>query len=426
MDNFMDKLAKRFNAGEIIKANSQAEARDMKRMQERTAEYERMMQEMRRLNLKNVELTEQVQQLIQCGIEQLENYGSGEELLGNKIDETGISLRTEAAVIQGTLKENADSVNENVESIKSDVASVKEEIEPVKNYMYSIKYSVDSVKEQVDSIMDNTDSVKDHVDSMKENVDSVKDHVDSMKENVDSVKGNVDSMKENVDSVKGNVDSMKYNIDSVKDNVDIMKDDMNTIKDSVDFMKDNMDFLKSNVDSVKYNTDSVKDSVDSVKDTMEILKGSVSDAVYKTDDGFYRVSGRLDEMERAINEELQQNHQAVFVALRDLEDKAGNDDEMKESIRTMKELLVGFRLSSEEGQKHLEEHVHKENVRVYRNVQAALSEEATRKARELGERMDRLESDMKKNSGVKLLVIITLLLSLASFGMQVAQILQLF
>ena len=412
MDNFMDKLAKRFNAGEIIKANSQAEARDMKRMQERTAEYERMMQEMRRLNLKNVELTEQVQQLIQCGIEQLENYGSGEELLGNKIDETGISLRTEAAVIQGTLKENADSVNENVESIKSDVASVKEEIEPVKNYMYSIKYSVDSVKEQVDSIMDNTDSVKDHVDSMKENVDSVKDHVDSM--------------KENVDSVKGNVDSMKYNIDSVKDNVDIMKDDMNTIKDSVDFMKDNMDFLKSNVDSVKYNTDSVKDSVDSVKDTMEILKGSVSDAVYKTDDGFYRVSGRLDEMERAINEELQQNHQAVFVALRDLEDKAGNDDEMKESIRTMKELLVGFRLSSEEGQKHLEEHVHKENVRVYRNVQAALSEEATRKARELGERMDRLESDMKKNSGVKLLVIITLLLSLASFGMQVAQILQLF
>ena len=412
MDNFMDKLAKRFNAGEIIKANSQAEARDMKRMQERTAEYERMMQEMRRLNLKNVELTEQVQQLIQCGIEQLENYGSGEELLGNKIDETGISLRTEAAVIQGTLKENADSVNENVESIKSDVASVKEEIEPVKNYMYSIKYSVDSVKEQVDFIMDNTDSVKDHVDSMKENVDSVKDHVDSM--------------KENVDSVKGNVDSMKYNIDSVKDNVDIMKDDMNTIKDSVDFMKDNMDFLKSNVDSVKYNTDSVKDSVDSVKDTMEILKGSVSDAVYKTDDGFYRVSGRLDEMERAINEELQQNHQAVFVALRDLEDKAGNDDEMKESIRTMKELLVGFRLSSEEGQKHLEEHVHKENVRVYRNVQAALSEEATRKARELGERMDRLESDMKKNSGVKLLVIITLLLSLASFGMQVAQILQLF
>lgn len=52
MDNFMDKLAKRFNAGEMIKANAQAEARDMKRLQERTAEYENMMREMRRLNLK--------------------------------------------------------------------------------------------------------------------------------------------------------------------------------------------------------------------------------------------------------------------------------------------------------------------------------------------------------------------------------------
>ena len=60
VDNFMDKLAKRFNAGEMIRANAQAEARDMKRLQERTAEYENMMREMRRLNLKNVEVTEQV------------------------------------------------------------------------------------------------------------------------------------------------------------------------------------------------------------------------------------------------------------------------------------------------------------------------------------------------------------------------------
>ena len=404
MDNFMDKLAKRFNAGEIIKANSQAEARDMRRMQERTAEYERMMQEMRRLNLKNVELTEQVQQLIQCGIEQLESYGSGEELLGNKIDETGTSLKTEAASIQEALKENTDSVKGNIESIKTDVASVKEEIEPVKNYMYSVKYSVDSVKEHVDSVMDHMGSVKESVDSMKDSMDTVKGHVNPMKDSMDSVKDHIDSMKDSMDTVKGHVDSMK---------------------DSMDFVKDHVDSMKDSMDSVKGNMDSVKSSIDSVKDNVEILKGSVSDAVYKSDDGFYRVSGRLDEMERAINEELQQNHQAVFIALRDLEDKAGNDGEMKESIRTMKELLVGLRLSSEEGQKHLEEHVHKENVRVYRNVQAALSEEATRKARELGERMDRLESGMKKNSGIKPLVIITLLLALASLGMQVAQILQL-
>ena len=391
MDNFMDKLAKRFNAGEIIKANSQAEARDMKRMQERTAEYERMMQEMRRLNLKNVELTEQVQQLIQCGIEQFEDYGSKEELLGAKIDEAGIGLKAETAVVQEILRENEDSVKETVESVKTDVASVKEEIEPVKNYMYSIKYSIDSVKDDADLVKDGVDSIKDNMDSVKGSVDSVKDNIDFVRNSTDSIKDNIESVRDGVDSVRDNIESVKYS-----------------------------------VDSTKYNIDAVKESVDSVKDGMEVLKGSVADAAYKTDDGFYRVSGRLDEMERAINEELQQNHQAVFVALRDLEDKAGNDSEISESIRTMKELLVGLRLSTDEGQKHLEEHVHKENIRVYRNVQAALSEEATRKARELGERMDRLENGMKKNNGLKPLVLVTLLLALASLGMQIAQILQLF
>ncbi len=41
MDNFMDKLAQKFNAQEMIKANSQAEAAEMKKLQLQVAEYER-------------------------------------------------------------------------------------------------------------------------------------------------------------------------------------------------------------------------------------------------------------------------------------------------------------------------------------------------------------------------------------------------
>ena len=40
MDNFMDKLAQKFNAQEMIKANSAAEAAENKRMQEQLAAYE--------------------------------------------------------------------------------------------------------------------------------------------------------------------------------------------------------------------------------------------------------------------------------------------------------------------------------------------------------------------------------------------------
>lgn len=255
MDNFMDKLAKRFNAGEIIRANAQAEARDMKRMQERTAEYERMMQEMRRLNLKNVEMTEQVQQLIQCGIEQFEEYGN------------------DTATIVGAV----DSTKEDVLSVKNSVADALRELEV-------------RLEEQ-------------------------------------------------------------------------MKAD------------NNMDMA------------------------FERIESAISTSRYATEGNIREMSELIGQMQTSVAQ-------------------------MEESIRSTREILVATRMSVEEGNKHLEEHIHKENVRVYRNVQAVVVEEATKRARDMGVRMDQLESSMKKNSGLKPLVVFTLLLALASVAMQVLQILQ--
>ena len=43
----MDKLAQRYNAQEMIKANSQAEAAQMQNLQEQVEAYETVLQEMR-------------------------------------------------------------------------------------------------------------------------------------------------------------------------------------------------------------------------------------------------------------------------------------------------------------------------------------------------------------------------------------------
>lgn len=278
MDNFMDKLAKRFNAGEIIKANAQAEARDLKRMQERTAEYERMMQEMRRLNLKNVEVTEQVQQLIQCGIEQIEGYGSGEELLLHKITENG------------------EAVNAGLYEVKADMHGRLDELEQCLN----------------------------------------------------------GAAGQNNQAVLSALQELENRLAAT----------------------DNMEGLLARMETV----------ISSDRYTME---------------------AKLDEMSGLV---------------RNMEE---NVTRMESSLQQIREIMVAVRIGVEEGQKRLEEHVHKENVRVYRNVQAAVSEEATKKARDLGERIDRIESSVKKGNGVKPLLIITLLLALASVGIQIAQILQL-
>lgn len=68
MDNFIDKLAQRWNAGELIKANSAAEAMEMKKLREQIAQYEEILQEMRKLNLRNSELAEITRTLMEEGL----------------------------------------------------------------------------------------------------------------------------------------------------------------------------------------------------------------------------------------------------------------------------------------------------------------------------------------------------------------------
>lgn len=77
----------------------------------------------------------------------------------------------------------------------------------------------------------------------------------------------------------------------------------------------------------------------------------------------------------------------------------------------------------------LTDHVHKENVKVYRNVQAAVIEENKKLAEALAasqtELKEQLAKTEKKVSGLKALSILTLLAALANIGIWVASILNL-
>lgn len=71
MDSFMDKLAQKFTAQDMIKANSAAEEKEMKRLRMQVAEYDERLQELRKLNLKNLELADNLQVLIDQGNEKV-------------------------------------------------------------------------------------------------------------------------------------------------------------------------------------------------------------------------------------------------------------------------------------------------------------------------------------------------------------------
>ena len=70
MDNFMDKIAQKLNSQEIISANAAADAAEMESLEKQLVlfkdqmeKYDDCLQEMRKLNLKNIESAQGVQNL---------------------------------------------------------------------------------------------------------------------------------------------------------------------------------------------------------------------------------------------------------------------------------------------------------------------------------------------------------------------------
>lgn len=65
MDNFIDRLSQKFTASDVIRANQEAEKQELKRLQIQVDGYENCLQEMRKLQFRNMETAEGLKQLVE-------------------------------------------------------------------------------------------------------------------------------------------------------------------------------------------------------------------------------------------------------------------------------------------------------------------------------------------------------------------------
>lgn len=77
MDTFIDKLAQKRNAQEMIRANMTAEAAKMEQLQNQMQAYDGLMQEIRKVNLKTAENAAEVQTVLKECMDRLETMQSG-------------------------------------------------------------------------------------------------------------------------------------------------------------------------------------------------------------------------------------------------------------------------------------------------------------------------------------------------------------
>lgn len=163
MDNFMDKLAHKLSAQDVIQANSQAETLEMERLKQKVAEYERILQEMRKLNVKNVELSEKIDSILDEKANQIKSVQDTErEMLAVLQDLVEEQTRN----LEQSLEQNNDANNQEqkqlLEQASKDLSAIEELIknsdefthkENVKVYRNVQAVLVDEMKKQTEELI---------------------------------------------------------------------------------------------------------------------------------------------------------------------------------------------------------------------------------------------------------------------------------
>lgn len=101
MDSFADKIAQKFTAQDMINANSAAEEKELQRLRMQVDEYDARLQEIRKLNLKNLELADNLQAMIDAENARLQESAGAEERQDfEKADEISAALAENKAKLE--------------------------------------------------------------------------------------------------------------------------------------------------------------------------------------------------------------------------------------------------------------------------------------------------------------------------------------
>ncbi|MBR5597642.1 MAG: hypothetical protein IKW30_09590 [Lachnospiraceae bacterium] len=137
MDNFIDRLAQKFIAGEVIKANSAAEERELKKLREQVAEYERCLQEMRKIQLTNtqsaqnlhdlmVESTESMRKLTQESITKISDVQLAADAQKSDAKKAVDTAATTMAQMEESVLKMQETVNSLSEVLEKNQKDIKE------------------------------------------------------------------------------------------------------------------------------------------------------------------------------------------------------------------------------------------------------------------------------------------------------------
>ena len=130
MDSFFEKLTGRFSSGDVIKANSEADAKELEKAREKVTDLEKAVSDMRRLSLKAVETNEATTQLVAAAIEKIEEVrATGGSMSSDDLSKITAELEALKNTVEASFKASGEEAHmENVRVYRNVQASVIEEL----------------------------------------------------------------------------------------------------------------------------------------------------------------------------------------------------------------------------------------------------------------------------------------------------------
>ncbi len=352
MDNFTDKLASKFNAQEMIKANAQAEANEMNRLKEQVAAYEAILTDMRKLNYKNSELTDKINALVDESITKFQSSRSEDVAVESSDISAGLS-----EAIMGALDEALNASVNNTLMIPVD--EMKQSSLEVSGSVASVRQMVDDVKASADEIKGASDDVRNSASEVNATASELKATIEELKSSVSGAAFSTEDMKVSAQEIRSTTDALKNSNDELKTQVKNTVDNaLLTMRRENREIADHLEYIRSTVENIH--------------------NPSEDDLVRKME----------EEAKRAEEERIKE------------EERLQRAEEDKAAIQEM------FRAS--------DDFTHKENVKVYRNVQAVVEEQIKEQTDNLMKHNSVLYDKLK---ATRVAIVIAIILTLVNIAL---------
>lgn len=362
MDNFMDKLSNRFHAGELIRANGEAEARQMEKLRQQNEQQAEVLSEVRRLNLKTAEISEQISQMAALSIERLEEFEAASRA---EAENKGPELNAENAIDGGTgweleMYQGMSQLHTELQNIESLESSLLAFQETQSEHNAKLSEMMQASIEAQNRPTSWQTEVWQSMSLMQQQLQNVEQLASSQAAFLEQMQGTQSELQTKILEKESEAKpSFVYEIEAILSEIE------NTSEQNKNMLARKIDALGDGFSNVDFT--SLKDD----------LRGIINAEAQKTD----QVLGQI------------------------------------------KELVVGLRVYLDDVEKRTEDFVHKEDVKVYRNVQSVVMETVSARSRDLSDRVDGVEKKLDGIKGLKPLAVMTCLFSLASLAVTILRIL---